>query len=191
VLIANSNFLVPNDTFVVELVIFLLVLWFLAKYVLPPINRAMEARQQTIERSISEAEETKRRAHELEQQRLREIDEARQQARTLRDDAVKLGDQLRQELQRKGEEEYQRLVTRAGADIEASARKAADTLRAQVAALVMDVVEKVLEEGISVQDQQRLVDDAISEVEARAASSRTGPLSAVAGFQSGPGRAGG
>ena len=190
-LIANSNFLVPNDTFVVELVIFLLVLWFLAKYVLPPINRAMEARQQTIERSINEAEETKRRAHELEQQRLREIEAARQQARAMRDDAARVGDQLRQELQRKGEEEYQRLVTRAGADIEASVRKAADSLRAEVAALVMDVVERVLEEGISLQDQQRLVDSAISEVEARAGSSRTAPLSAVAGPPAPPGRAGG
>ncbi|HMK97486.1 MAG TPA: hypothetical protein VK425_08060, partial [Acidimicrobiales bacterium] len=79
-LLASSNFLVPNDTFVVELVIFLLVLWFLARYVLPPLNRVMEARQATIERNITDAEEAKERAHELEQQQRQELEEARQAA---------------------------------------------------------------------------------------------------------------
>ena len=173
-LLASSNFLVPNDTFVVELVIFLLVLWFLARYVLPPLNRVMEARQATIERNITDAEEAKERAHELEQQQRQELEEARQAARAMRDEAAKLGDQLRQELQHKGEEEYQRLVARAGADIEASTRKAAEQLRGEMAGLVMTVVERVLGEGITLADQARLIAGAIAEVEAQASAGRVG-----------------
>src|ERR1700752_4917139 len=41
----ESNFLVPNATFFVELAAFALLLFLLAKYVIPPINRAMTARQ--------------------------------------------------------------------------------------------------------------------------------------------------
>lgn len=175
--VAASNFLVPGPTFVVELAIFLGVLWALSKWVLPPLNRMMETRQQTIERSLSEADEAKKRAQELETQQQKMLEHGREEARQLKDEAARVGEQLRQELQKRGEEEYQRLVARAGADIEAAARKAGEELRSQVAGLVMTVAERVLGEGVTVADQQRLIDNAIAEVEAQAAPGRpTGPV---------------
>jgi F-type H+-transporting ATPase subunit b len=175
-LVANSNFLVPNATFVVELLIFLGVLGILAKWVLPVINREMEKRQEAIERSIREAEEANAQARELEEQHRKLVEQGREQARALRDEAAKVGEQLRQELQKKGEEEYQRLVARGADDIAAAARRASEELRSQVAGLVITVVERVLGEGIAVADQQRLIDNAIAEVEAASAEvGSTGP----------------
>ena len=187
-LLATTNFLVPNATFVVELLAFLLVLAFLARKVLPPINGALEARQEGIARNIKDAEEAKKRAHDLEDQQQQALEESRQEARALRDAATKMGEQLRQELQQRGEEEYQRLVARASADIEASTRKAAEQLRGEVAELVMAVVERVLVEGITLADQQRLVDRAIAEVEAQVSTGQLGPMGALlAGPTSGAG----
>lgn len=185
-LLASSNFLVPNTTFIVELVIFLIILWAVAKYILPPISRAMDDRQKAIQRSISEAEEAKARAQELEEQRTRHLAQGREEARRLRDEAAKIGEQLRQELQKKGEEDYQRLVASAGADIEASVRKATEDLRAQMSELVVAVVERVLSEGISVSDQHRLIDQAIAEVEALSSAEAATPVAGGA-----PGPAGG
>ena len=167
--IGASSFLVPNATFVVELVIFLLVLGFLAKWVLPYLNKAIEGRQQAIERSIGEADEARRRASDLEQQQRQALEQSREEARLLKDEAARVGEQLRQELQKKGEEEYQRLVARASADIDASARRAAEELKGQVAGLVVTVVERVLGEGVTLADQRRIIDNAIAEVEAQAA----------------------
>ena len=178
-LLASSNFLVPNTTFIVELVIFLAVLGVLAKYVLPYLNRALDDRQQAIERNIREADEAKARAQELEEQRTHQLAQGREEARRLREEASKVGEQLRQELQKKGEEDYQRLVARAGADIEASVRKAAEDLRAQMSELVVAVVERVLSQGISVSDQQRLVDQAIAEVEALSSAEATASAGAT------------
>ena len=169
-LVASSNFLVPGPTFGVELAIFLVVLWALSKWVLPPLNRMMDARQQTIERSLSEADEAEKRAQELEAQHTRMLEQGREEVRQLKDEAARVGEQLRQELQTKGEEEYQRLVARASVDIEAAARRAGEELRTQVAGLVMTVAERVLGEGVTLADQQRLIDSAIAEVEAQAAS---------------------
>ncbi len=45
---ASSNFLIPNATLIVEIVAFLIVLGFLAKYVLPVLNKALEERQEQI-----------------------------------------------------------------------------------------------------------------------------------------------
>ncbi len=166
-LVATSNFLVPGPTFVVELAIFLIVLYALAKWVLPPLNKAMEARQQTIERSLGEADEAKKRAEELEDQHTKMLEQGREESRQLKDEAARVGEQLRQDLQKRGEEEYQRLVARASVDIDAAARRASEELRAQVAGLVMEVTERVLGEGITIADQQHLVDNAIAELEAQ------------------------
>ncbi len=181
--VASSNFLVPGPTFVVEVAIFLIVLWALNKWVLPPVNRAMDARQKTIERSLSEADEAAKRAHELEQQREKLLEQGRAEARALKDEASRVGEQLREQLHKQGEEEYERLVSRASADIEASTRRAAEELRAQVAGLVVAVVERVLEEGVSSVVQAELIERAIGEVEAQATASglsTIGPVTAEA-----------
>lgn len=170
-LLASSNFLVPNATFVVELVIFLVVLWALSKWILPPVNRAMDDRQKSIVRSINDAEEAKKRSLELEEQHKRLLEEGRAEARSLKDEAVKIGEQLREELRKQGEEEYRRLVERASADIDAASRRAAEELRVQVAGLVMDVVERVLGEGITLRDQEKLVELATADIERQAAAS--------------------
>ncbi|MFL6155700.1 MAG: F0F1 ATP synthase subunit B [Marmoricola sp.] len=42
----ESNFLVPNGTFVVELIAFAIMFFIIARYIVPPINKAMTARQE-------------------------------------------------------------------------------------------------------------------------------------------------
>ena len=39
---AESNFLVPNGTFIAELVAFVILLWLIKKYVLPPLSKAFQ-----------------------------------------------------------------------------------------------------------------------------------------------------
>ena len=163
--LATTNFLVPNATFVVELVIFLLLIGVLAKWVIPPINRAMDVRLEKIQNNISDAEEAKSKALELEAQYQKTLEQGRIEARALKDEAAKIGEQLRAELRQQGEEEYRRLLERANQDIVASTRRAAEELRTQVAGLVMDVVERVLGEGITLSDQDQLVQRAIVEIE--------------------------
>jgi F-type H+-transporting ATPase subunit b len=168
VLVASSNFLVPNATFIVELVIFLLLLGVLAKWIVPPINKALDDRMEKIQRDISDAEDAKRQARELEDQYQKTLEQGRAEARALRDEAAKLGEQVREELRKQGEEEYRRLMERAAQDIDASARRATEQLRGEVAGLVMAVVERVLGDGISIDNQEQLVQRAIGEIERQA-----------------------
>jgi F-type H+-transporting ATPase subunit b len=156
---------------VVELVAFLGVLAVLAKWILPPVNRAMEQRQHTIDQALADAETARRRAQEAEEEYRRVIEQARAEARALRDEASRLGEQARAEMRDRGDEEYRRLVERAGSEIDASARRAGEELRGQVAGLVMAVVEKVLGEGITLAEHQALVQRAIAELEHEAAAS--------------------
>jgi F-type H+-transporting ATPase subunit b len=164
--LASSNFLVPNTTFVFELVAFLLVVGILAKYVLPRLQTLMAERQATIGQALADAETAKQRAAEAESEYRRILDEARVQARSTVDEANRLAEQLRSDRRAQAEEEYQRTVDRATADIEAAARRASEELRRQSADLVIAVVEKVVA-GLDAAAHRDLINRTIAEVEAQ------------------------
>lgn len=163
--VVAANFLVPNSTFVVELVAFLIVLWVLRKYILPRLSGVIDERQKVIQQGVEDAEKAKRRAEEAEADYRQTIEEARQQARTMVDEANRLGEQLKVELRQKGEQEYERLVSRAQSDIDASARRASEELRQNLSETVIMVVRKVVGEGLDTDAHRELIDRTISEVE--------------------------
>ena len=163
-----SNFLVPNATFIVELIAFLLVLGALARWVLPYLNRMMEERQNTIRKALEDAEEARRRADETEGEYKRVLEEGRAQARQLVDEANRLAEELRAQARERGDQEYQRIMGRATADITAASQQAAEQLRGQIGELVVLVVERVIGQTMDAEAQRALIDRTISEAEREA-----------------------
>jgi F-type H+-transporting ATPase subunit b len=162
--VASSNFLVPNNTFFVELVAFLVVVFLLAKYILPPLNRIMAERQATIRQALVDAEEAKRRHAEAEEEYKRLVGEARGQARTVVEEANKMAEQARTERRLQAEAEYERIVGLAGAEVAAQTLRAQSELRQQAADLAIVVAEKVLGEGIDREAQAGLINRTIDQV---------------------------
>jgi F-type H+-transporting ATPase subunit b len=172
--LASTNFLVPNATFFVELAAFLIVLFVLGKYVIPPVSKVMDERQGTIRQALSDAEEAKRRATEAEAEYKRVISEARGEARSMVEEANKLAETFRAERREQAEAEYERIVTSARAEIDAQARRASEELRQQAADLAIAVAEKVIGEGIDAQSHRALIDRTIAEVQAQAGTAGVG-----------------
>ena len=54
-------FLLPNGTFFVELLVSIILILLIYKFVLPPINKAMEERQEKIRDSLEAADRAPRR----------------------------------------------------------------------------------------------------------------------------------
>ncbi|MHB1488401.1 MAG: F0F1 ATP synthase subunit B family protein, partial [Acidimicrobiales bacterium] len=67
--IATSNFLVPNGTFIIEIIGFVIVLGVIAKVILPPINKALEERQDQIRDSLASADAARAEADDTRAQR--------------------------------------------------------------------------------------------------------------------------
>lgn len=166
-LVASSNFLVPNATFFVELAAFLIVLFILGRYILPRINQIVEERQAAIRQGLTDAEEAKRRHEEAEEEYKRLIGEARSQARGVIDEANKMAEQLRAEKRHQADREYEQRVAQASVDIDAQARRVSEDLRRQAADLAIAVAERVIGEGLDAQAQRGLIDRTIAEVEAQ------------------------
>ncbi len=166
--LAAANILIPNLTLVVEVLVFLGVLWVLARYVYQPLDRAIQSRQRRIAQSIHDAEQLKADVEAGRERAHTELQEARHQAQAILDQAQKLGEDLREELRTRGRQDQEAMLVRARAELEQERRRAVDELRRQVADLTVAAAGRVLAKELDPQTHARLVQDALAEVEWRA-----------------------
>ena len=162
----ESNFLVPNATFFVELAAFLLLLFLLIKYVVPPINRAMTARQDAIREQFAELDEAKSEAHAAEEEFKSQIADARHEAARIREEAREQGAAIIAEMREQAQTEAARIVEHAHTQIEADRKAAAASLRAEVGTLATDLAGRIVGESLDDDARQsRVVDRFLSELE--------------------------
>ena len=82
-MMATSIFLLPNGTFFVELLVVAVILFLMTKYILPPLNKALEARQDKIRTALEAADAANEEAAEADNERAKVLAEARDQARLI------------------------------------------------------------------------------------------------------------
>jgi F-type H+-transporting ATPase subunit b len=148
-----SNFLVPNATFFVELAAFAVMFFLLARYVVPPINRAMTARQEAIRQEFAEADEAKQKAQAAEAEFKAQIADARKEAGRIREEAHEQGKQIIEEAKQQAQVEQQRIKEQAQAQIAAERQQAVTSLRAEVGTLATSLAGRIV--GESLEDDER------------------------------------
>jgi F-type H+-transporting ATPase subunit b len=153
-----------NGTVIVELLTFLLMLAILARWVYPEVVRLAEARQRAIAEQLREAERAKADAETRLKEAQAQLDDARKTAQEVIDAANKSGQQARQDLKQKAEEEARRIAESARREIEAEREKAIQSVRTEVASLVVDATEKVIGETLDERKHRQLIEKAIEEV---------------------------
>jgi F-type H+-transporting ATPase subunit b len=167
----ESNFLVPNATFFVELAAFALLLFLLAKYVIPPINRAMTSRQDAIRQQFADLDQAKDEAHEAEAEFKAQIAEARHEAARIREEAREQGAAIIAELREQAQSEAARIVDHAHAQIEADRKAAVASLRAEVGTLATTLAGRIVGESLDDDERSnRVVDRFLADLETLEAS---------------------
>ncbi|HCB03789.1 MAG TPA: F0F1 ATP synthase subunit B [Nocardioides sp.] len=162
----TSNFLVPNATFFVELAAFAIMFWILAKYVIPPINKAMTARQDAIRQEFAEAEEAKKQANEAEAQFKAQIADARKEAARIREEAHEQGKQIVEEAKAQALVEQQKVKDQAQAQIQAERQQALTSLRAEVGTLATSLAGRIVGEALEDDERSgRVVDRFLADLE--------------------------
>ncbi len=161
-----SNFLVPNGTFFVELVAFGIIVWIMAKFIIPPINRAMERRQEAIREQFAELDEAKEDAHEAEEKYKAQLADARQAAAKIREEARDQAAEIVQEAREKAHTEAERIIENGHGQVRAERQQAVASLRAEVGTLATQLAGRIV--GESLEDDERsnrVVDRFLSHVE--------------------------
>jgi F-type H+-transporting ATPase subunit b len=162
----QSNFLVPNGTFLVELAAFALMLFILGKWVIPPINRAMTARQDAIRQQFADLDQAKQEAREAEEEFKAQIADARHEAARIREDAREQGAQIIAEMREQAQVEAGRIVEHAHAQISAERQHAVASLRAEVGTLATELAGRIVGESLEDDERsERVVDRFLADLE--------------------------
>ena len=153
-----------NGTVIVELITFLVMMAILARYVYPEIVRLAEARQRQVVEQLKDAEKARAAAEATLKDAEAKLSDARRTAQTVIDAANKSAEQLRQDLKQKAEDEARRIRESTLKEIEAERLKAIQSVRGEVAGLVVAATEKVIGETLDLTKHKKLIDRAIQEV---------------------------
>ena len=162
----ESNFLVPNGTFLVELAAFALLFFLLAKYVIPPINKAMTNRQESIRKQFADLEKARADANAAEEEFKAQIADARHEAARIREEAREQGAAIIAEMREQAQVEAARIVEHAHTQIEADRKAAATSLRGEVGTLATTLAGRIVGESLDDEARQsRVVDRFLTELE--------------------------
>jgi F-type H+-transporting ATPase subunit b len=164
----GSIFLLPNDTWFVELAVVIIILFLVTKYGLPRLNAAIEARQDKIRTALAAADEARAAADAAGDERTRVLNEAREQARDIVANAQAMSDQVKAESASRGQVEYDRIVGQAHVEVAAARQRAIDEASAKVGEIVFDLVAKVVGREVDQAAHQDLVREAVAALSAEA-----------------------
>lgn len=153
-----------NATLIVQIVVFLALWWFTAKFVWPPITKALDERSKRIADGLAAADKAKADLVAAERRVQDEMKKARDVAAELCTGAERQGAQLIEEAR----SEAARIVTQAkqSAEEEAglAAQRAKDALREQVAQLAVAGAERILRREIDADRHAELLSNLKNEL---------------------------
>ncbi|HEV2924058.1 MAG TPA: F0F1 ATP synthase subunit B [Solirubrobacteraceae bacterium] len=166
-LAAKGSFLIkPGIGLMVwTLLVFGITMVLLAKYAFPPISAALERRQRTIEESLDTAERTRAEAEQILADYRERLRQAREQADEIIQRARQTAEAHEHEAKERGRELVSEASQRAQREIEAATKRALDDIRNEVADLTIMATEKVTRKALTPDDQKRLVEEALLEMD--------------------------
>jgi F-type H+-transporting ATPase subunit b len=147
------------------LIAFGTTLLILRKYAFPRIAEALDKRRLAIEESIEHAAQMRVEADKLLEEYRARLKEAREQADDILVRSRKAAEQFEQESKEKAKEQHKEAMERTRREIEAETRRALDEIRKEVANLTIIATEKVARKSLTGEDQKRLIEEALSEVD--------------------------
>jgi F-type H+-transporting ATPase subunit b len=147
------------------LLLFLFTMWVLSKIAFPRIQEALDKRAKLIAESIEAAERSKQESEQLMAEYRARLKEAREQADDIIARARKAADTAKAEGAEEGKQKREELVAAARRDIEAETRRSLERIRKEVADLTVIATEKVTRKTLDEEDQRRLIDEALDEVD--------------------------
>ena len=147
------------------LVAFLVVFLILAKFGFPVITGMVEERKNFIDESLRKAHEAQERLANIEKEGESILQEAREKQALILKEAAESRDAIVEQAQQKARTEGARLLEEAKVAIEQEKKAAIADIRQQVAALSVEIAEKVLRQNLrDDKSQMDLIDRMLDEV---------------------------
>ena len=153
--------------FIWTIVTFLILLTILAKFAWGPLLKALDSRQETIRKSLDDAAAAKQELERLQQESAQIIRQARVESESIIQQSRADGNRLREEMRVKAKAEADTIVKGAERQIQLETSRALQQIRKEAVDLSVMIASKIIQRNISKEDNERLIDDALKQMESR------------------------
>jgi F-type H+-transporting ATPase subunit b len=147
------------------LICFGITFFVLRKYAFGWIQHTIEERRARIQKAVEEADNARAEARELLEQHRQLIAQAKSESAEILGDARKVADAQIERVKEEAEAERQRRLDETRRQIEAETKRSLDQIRSEVADLTLEATARVTGKVLDAEDQRRLIDEAISELD--------------------------
>lgn len=142
-------------TLLSEVFAFLIILFVLYRYVVPPIAGMTRKRKDTIQQQVQDSEEAARTLARAQERFESALAQARGEAARIRDDARADAQRIRQELRAQADREVERIRQRGEEQLVAQRELTVRQLRAEIGGLSMALAERIIVESLSDDERRR------------------------------------
>jgi F-type H+-transporting ATPase subunit b len=153
-----------NLTLIVQMLVFIALIWATMKFVWPKIIDAMEERSRKIAAGLAAAEKGKAELVQADQRAEAIVKEARTKAAQILDQAGKRSNEMVEEAKGTAAAEAQRLVAQAHEDAALESTRAREGLRREVGLLAVEGASRLLGREIDPKTHADLLDKLAAEV---------------------------
>ncbi len=155
------------------LICFGITFFVLRKFAFGPIQRTIDERRERIRKALEEADHARAESRELLEQHRALIANAKSEAADILSEARRVGDAQIERVKREADDERLRRLEETKRQIEAETKRSLDLIRTEVADLTLEATARVTGKVLDAEDQRRLIDEAIAELDFSALEKET------------------
>ena len=144
---------------------FLTLVFLLKKFAWGPLLKALEERQETIRKSLDDAEQAKQELTRLQDESAQIIAEARAEAQSIVTKSRAEAERVREDLKEKAKNEADAILKNAERQIHLETDRAVQQIRQEVVELSLNVASKLIRKNLPQEDNDALIQESLSQIE--------------------------
>jgi F-type H+-transporting ATPase subunit b len=138
-----------NATLIIQIIVFLMFVWFTKSFVVPPLKKALDERALKVQEGLAAADKAKLELTSANKRVEEELAKSRNESAQRLQDAERRGLAIVEEAKAKANEEAAKIIAAAKVDADQQTIKARETLREQVASLAVKGAEQILRKEVN------------------------------------------
>jgi F-type H+-transporting ATPase subunit b len=164
-----NNPLVQPDPglYIWTILTFLVLLALLARFAWRPLLAALEARQESIRKSLDDARQARQELERLHVESQKILAQARVDADTILSETRSDANRFRDEMKGRAQAEAAAIVKNAEKQIEQETARALQQIRTEAVDISVAIASKLLQRNVSREDNDRLIEDTFRQIEAQ------------------------
>jgi len=151
--------------FIWTILTFLVLVALLAKFAWRPLLQALESRQESIRKSLDDAQKAKQELERLHAESAEIIRQSRVEADAIVTRSRGDAERLREEMKQKARAEADAIVKNAERQIQLETGRAIQQIRREAVDLSVMIASKLIQRNLTKEDNERLIEEALKQVE--------------------------